>query len=310
MNRTILVAVDGSPHSFSILRYLGNIYNGDADIHLHLLCIVPCGELSPGREWLSDQELINSLNPEARKKYNHAKRYMAEAMLQLARNGIDPKQVTTETRLNQSGVCTDILMESRKGNYDALLIGRRGLSKMEALFMGSVSQKILSDCHHLPVWLVDGQVHSDKFLVPIDGTVHSLRAVDHLAFMLKDNPRAEITLFHSSALLADTNTSAKDEFSDVWGKDWCDLHMSDADSIFHAPEQLLLEGNIPANRIHRLHTRRGIHPSRQILRQAMVDEFGTIVMGRRDKDAKKGFIGSITEPVVLMAEGLAVWLVG
>lgn len=310
MNRTILIAIDGSAHSFSILRYIGNLFKGVKDIHFHLLCVVSCGELASGKEWLEEEELLNSIAPEDRKRWAQANRSMAEALLQLARYGINPEQVTTETKLKRAGIGTDILMEARSGRYDAILIGRRGLSKIESLFMGSVSEKILTDCRDLPVWMVDGQVNSNKFLVPIDGTVHSLRAVDHLSFILQDNPHAEITLFHSSALLADKGETAHDKFHEIWGKEWCDLHLSDKNSIFHAPEQLLLESNIPPERIHRLHTHRGVHPSRQILRQAVVDEFGTIVMGRRGKDTKKGFIGSITEPVVLMAEGLAVWLVG
>lgn len=310
MDRTILVAVDGSPHSFCILRYLGKLFAGLKEIQFHLLCIIPGGEHCLGEEWLDDQERINALPREARKRWDHANRYMAEALLQLARHGIDPEQVRTETRLKQVSLGTDLIMAARDGLYDAILIGRRGLSKVEALFMGSVSEKILNECHDLPVWMIDGQVHSDKFLVPIDGTVHSLRAVDHLAFILRDNPHAEITLFHSSALLASKGESARDAFHEIWGKEWCDLHLSDENSVFHAPEQLLLESGIPAARIHRLHTRRGLHPSRQILRQALVDDFGTIVMGRRGKETRKGLIGSISEPVVLMAEGLAIWLVG
>ncbi len=310
MNRTILVAVDGSPHSFCILSYLGKLFTGVKDIQFHLLCVVPAGEHELGESWLNEQELIDSLAPEARKRWDHANRYMAEAILQLARHGIDPAQISTEIRLKQASIGADLLMAARDGVYDAILIGRRGLSKVEALFMGSVSEKILNDCHDLPIWMIDGQVHSNKFLVPIDGTVHSLRAVDHLSFILGGNPHAEITLFHSSALFAGKGESPMDAFQDIWGKDWCDLHLSDENSVFHAPEQLLLESGIPAARIHRLHTRRGLHPSRQILRQAMVDDFGTIVMGRRGKETRKGLIGSISEPVLLMAEGLAVWLVG
>ncbi len=310
MNRKILIAVDGSPHSFSILRYLGKLFAGAKEIQFHLLCIVPCGEHALGEDWLKEDDIINSLPHEAHKRWHQAKRYMGEALLQLARHGIDPDQVSTETRIKRTSISADLLTEARNGVYDAVLIGRRGLSKVESLFMGSVSEKILTQCHDLPIWLIDGQVHSDKFLVPIDGTVHSLRAVDHLAFILQNSPHSEITLFHSSAFLASKGASAKDDFQEIWGKEWCDLHLSDENSVFHAPEQLLLGSGIPAQNIHRLHTRRGLHPSRQILRQAMVDEYGTIVMGRRGKETKKGLIGSISEPVLLMAEGLAVWLVG
>ncbi|MDH5299334.1 MAG: universal stress protein [Desulfobulbaceae bacterium] len=310
MERKILVAVDGSPHSFCILRYLGHLFKNVKTIGFHLLCVVSAGEPNIGQDWLNDQELLNALPAEARKRWDHANLYMAEAVLQLARCGIDPDQVATDIRLKQISIAADILQEARKGDYDALLLGRRGLSKIEALFMGSVSKEIIAGCHDLPVWMIDGQVHSHKFLVPIDGTVPSLRAVDHLAFILRDNPYAEITLFHSSALLASSGVSDVETCQDLWGKEWCELHLSSDHSLFHAPEQLLLESNIPRERIHRLHTRRGIHPSRQILRQAMVDEFGTIVMGRRGKEDKKGLLGSVSDPVLLMAEGLAVWVVG
>jgi len=310
MERKILVAVDGSAHSFSSLRYLGQLFAGVQDIRFHLFCAVPCGEQRLGQDWLDELELINTLCPEARKRWDHANRYMAEAILQLARSGIDPTQVSTAVRLKRISIGTDIAQEARKGNYDAVLIGRRGLSKLEALFMGSVSEEILHDCHDLPVWMIDGQVHSTKILVPIDGTVHSLRAVDHLAFIFRDNPHVEITLFHSSALLASHNQSPNEDFHGLWGKDWCELHLSEEHSVFHAPEQLLLESNIPPERIRRVHTRRGLHPSRQILRQAIVDGFGTIVMGRRGREAKKGLAGSISDPILLMAEGMAVWVVG
>ncbi len=311
MNRKILVAVDGSPHSFSALRYLGELFAGVKEITFHLLCIVPFDDQVIDQEWLADGELIETLSDATRSRWDHAHRYMAEAILQLARRGVDPEQVVSDVRLRRVGTAADIIQEARKGTYDAVLIGRRGLSKLAAMFMGSISEELLGGCHDLPVWMVDGQVHSNKILVPIDGTVHSLRAVDHLSFIFRNNPHVEITLFHSSALLASHGQSPREDFHGLWGRDWCELHLSDDHSVFHAPEQLLLEANIPANRIHRLHTRRGIHPSRQILRQAIVDGFGTIVMGRRGRDAKRGLLqGSVSEPVLLMAEGIAVWVVG
>jgi nucleotide-binding universal stress UspA family protein len=53
-----------------------------------------------------------------------------------------------------------------------------------------------------------------------------------------------------------------------------------------------------------------MYPSRQIVRQALIDDFGTIVMGRRDKEIVKGVFGSVTEKVVAMSENTAIWIVG
>jgi nucleotide-binding universal stress UspA family protein len=208
------------------------------------------------------------------------------------------------------GISQDILQEARKGRYDALVIGRRGIGKIEELFMGSVSSSILEICHDTPVWIIDGKVNSRKFLVPIDGTFNSLNAVDHLAYMLASNPGAEVTLFHSAALLAGKTTADPKEFHEKWGKEWCDQHLDRPDSLFHAPRQLLVESGFPENNIFWLETFKGIDPSRQILRQALIDDFGTIVIGRRGSEVEKGVFKRVSDRILYMAEEVAVWIVG
>jgi nucleotide-binding universal stress UspA family protein len=311
MERKILVAVDGSHHSYNILRYIGRLFGGLGEFRFHLLYIISSSSLpDTGKGWLDDLDLLAAMSSEGRKRYHAAKRYMGEAILQLARRDIDPEQVTTSVQLSKAGIADDILMEARRGLYDGLLIGRRGLSRLEKVFMGSVSSALLENCHDVPIWIIDGVVNSAKILMPVDGTVHSLRAADHLAFILHDNPHAEITLFYSSAILGGRGLTDLDDFKEQWGEEWCELHLSRTDSLFHAPEQILRESGFPAKRIHRLHTRKGIYPSRQILRQAVVDEFGTIVMGRRGKEAQKGIFKGVSDQVIAMAEGMAIWVVG
>ena len=53
-----------------------------------------------------------------------------------------------------------------------------------------------------------------------------------------------------------------------------------------------------------------MYPSRQIVRQALIDDFGTIVMGRRGIEMKKGVFGSVTEKVVAMSVNTAIWILG
>jgi nucleotide-binding universal stress UspA family protein len=311
MERKILVAVDGSHHSYNILRYLGRLFSGVTDFKFHLLCIVPGASLpEAGKEWLEESELLSTMSSEGRRRHHTAERYMGEAILQLARRGIDSVQVTTAVQMVRMGIVEDILQEARKGLYDALLIGRRGLSKLEKVFMGSVSSSLLDKSHDVPIWMVDGVVESAKILVPVDGSVNSLRAVDHLAFILRGNPHAEITLFHSAAMLAGSGHIDPHDFREQWGEEWCELHLSRPDSLFHAPEQILRENGFQEARVHRLHTHKGFSPSRQILRQALVDDFGTIVIGRRGTEISKGLLKRVSDQVIAMAEGLAVWIVG
>jgi nucleotide-binding universal stress UspA family protein len=312
MERKILVAVDGSHHSYNILRYLGMLFENVKSFHIHLFYLVSGASLpETGAIWLDEHDPVSGMNEEGRKQYHAAQRYMGEAILQLSRRGIDPEHIATSVRVSGLNTADEILLEARKGMYDALVMGRRGLGVLEKIFMGSVSTSILEKCRDIPIWMIDGAVHSAKILMPVDGTIHSLRAADHLAFILHDNPHAEITLFHSSAMLAGRGVIDPEELQGQWGKEWCELHLSRPDSLFHAPEQILRESGFPEDRLHRLHTRRGIYPSRQILRQAIVDDFGTIAMGRRGTDAQAGiFSRRVSDQIIAMAEGMAVWVVG
>jgi len=309
MERKILAAVDSSIYSHHVIHYLSRLFAGCEEVAIHLFSVVPTSAGPAAKEWLEEEELINMLSPETKRRHAAAQHYMSEAALQLARAGIEPRQVTTTVRLSRISIADDLLQEARNGLYDALLLGRRGLGKLEGILLGSVSASILDRCHDVPLWLVDGRVDSRKFLVPVDGSRHTLKAVDHLAFILQDNPHAEVTLFHSSALLASKPADEVENCHEEWGSEWCELHLSRPDSHFHGPEQILLENGFSAAKIHRLHATKGIHPSRQIVRQALIDGFGTIVMGRHPPGKKKGWLGSVSHKVLANTADTAIWLV-
>lgn len=309
LERRLLVPVDGSTFSSNALSYLAELFTDLEDIHLHLMCVVPYQAGEASRQWLSEEELLNMV-PGAKRKMHTAKRKLDEAVLQLGRRGIAPEQVTIDIRLSRQGAAKDILQEARKGLYDALVIGRRGLGKLQELIMGSVSAEILEKSHDIPIWVIDGRAGARKILVPVDGHVHSLMAADHLAFILKKNPYAEITLFHFSSMVSHKYESAPEEFHERWGKEWCDRYLSGPDGIYLGPKQILLENGFPEERMHWFDAGRGLEPARQILRQARIDKFGTIVMGRRGSGVKKGLLKRVSDRVIFMAEHLAIWIVG
>jgi nucleotide-binding universal stress UspA family protein len=311
MLKKILIAVDGSPYSTHSLRYLGQLFQQLPEIHFHLLSLVPASSAgSAAKDWLTEAELLNTVSPATRNLLATQKKYMLQATDTLKRLGIAEEQVHTSVRLSQRSVAQDIIHEARQGKYDALLIGRRGIGKLEKMIMGSVSATILEKCHDVPLWIIDGQVNSRKFLVPVDGTCHSLKAIDHLAFILAGNPYAEVTLFYSKALLGSHPKIEPKDFYAVWGETWCEEHLRREDSLFHAPKQLLLDSGFPEERIFWKETFMGIDPSRQILRQALIDDFGTIVMGRRGEEASKGLFRGVSDRVLHMAEEVAIWIIG
>ena len=308
--RKILVAVDGSIYSSNALRYVAQLFENMASIEFHLLSLLSHKIDSSQRAWINESDVKSTLGQAGHKDYETARLYLEKAVKLLVRHGIKENQVKAEIKLTRTGIADDLMHEARTGLHDAILIGRRGLGMLQEFVLGSVSDTILQKCHDIPIWLIDGEVDSRRFLVPIDGTVHSLRAVDHLAFILKDNPQAEITLFNSPAMFAGQPTANHQKFDPIWGHDWCDQHLSGPDWLFHAPEQLLAENGFPAERTHRLTTNVGPYPSRQIVRQALIDDFGTIVMGRRPAGTPKGIFRGVSDKVLLMSDQTAIWIVG
>ena len=310
MEKKLLIAVDGSIYSSNTMHYLERLFAGLKDIRLHLFCVITCIPTQTPKGWLDELDMIGLLSPDEQKRYAAAKRFLHNAVDRLERNGIRRDNITTEIKISTSSPAAEVLAAARKGLFDAIVLGRRGVSKLEELIMGSVSSTMFEKCHDVPIWIVDGNVDSHKFLVPVDGSRFALRAVDHLCYILKDNPYAEVSLFHSNAMFAQTQELSQDFCSSFLPEDWCRAHSSDPDFYFLAPRQMLINSGFPPERLHRLETKKGLYPSRQIVRQALIDGFGTIVMGRRDKEIVKGVFGSVTEKVVAMSVDTAVWIVG
>ena len=310
MERNILASVDGSVFSFNALHYLGQLFTDLDEIRVHLLYVLPSPPPPPGVEWLEEGDRILSLSPSLRARYGGAQRFMEEAILQLGRRGIAPSQVSFAVQLARVGVAADIVAEAKRGFYDALLIGRRGVGAIEEMIGGSVSSQAAAHCYELPLWVVDGKVNARKFLLPVDTSFNSLKAADHLGFILEGNPYAEVFLLHLSSLIGGNTPPDWPSLHALWGKDWCDQHLGGEEGIFHGPEQILLDHGIGPERICRRQGGHCLTPQRSICQQAVVEECGTIVLGRRCQLKQQGLLHGVSDKVLDIASQMAIWVVG
>lgn len=310
MERKIIVAVDGSVFSFNALRYLGQLFTDLNDISVHLLYVVPSSPPPIGESWIDEKDRLLCMPPEVRARYSGAKRFMEEAVLQLGRRGIAPEQVSCKVQLSRVGVAADIVQEAIAGLYDALLIGRRGIGTIEEMISGSVSTAAAQHSHILPIWIVDGKVNARKFLLPVDTSFNSLKAADHLGFILQGNPYAEINLLHLSTLVGGNTEPDWSELHALWGEAWCAEHLLRPDSVLHGPKQMLLERGISEDRITQHHDERCFTAYKPILRRSVATECGTIVIGHRSKAKAKRIFSGVSEKVLNLASGVAIWIVG
>lgn len=313
MERKILVTVDNSRYCRKILSYLCELFGQQPEIKFHLLSIVSHSTSQAAKDWLDQKDLFSTVDNLARKKFLACKLHMANAKKKFLACGFSEEQIETSVRFSQQSVVGDIIQEARRGLYDAIVIGKKDLSRLERMVVGSVSAEILKKNNGLPVWVVNGDIKTRKILVPVDCSLHTLNGVDHLAFIIKDNPRVEVTLFHSCSLFASEQITPKEHFYEKWGKDWCDKYLKgEADGHFHfsAPEQILKEAGVPPERVRRLENKSGVEPGQMIVHHVKKDGFGTIVMGRRHKDVSKGIFQGVSDRVLANVSDVAIWIVG
>jgi len=203
--------------------------------------------------------------------------------------------------------------EAEHGMYDALVMGRRGLSKAQEMFVGSVTNKIVQHAERLPLWIVGGRVASLKVLCAVDGSEGSLKAVDHMAFMLGHNPECQVTLFHVGASLANyCPLSFEVEEEELAKKIEGDLMTSEAECMedfYVRAIKVLMEGGLSRDQIDTKSRERGVSVPGAIMDEVKAGDYGTVVLGRRGEN-RSFFLGHVSDKVLGKGGGAAVWIVG
>ncbi|WP_319586408.1 universal stress protein [uncultured Desulfobulbus sp.] len=307
MEKTILVAVDGSVYSSNSLDYLAKFFGPDRSLAIHLLSVVSSG--GGGKDWMFDVDPHRSQSPESEKRAHSARKQLKDAEERLVRNGFARERIESRVKF-ASGISAAIREEAERGNYDSVLIGRRGLGAMGSMFFGSTSGELIEKCHKVPLWIIDGNVNASRFLLAVQSHPSSLMAADHLAFMLKDHPGAEIYLYHSNAVFGSQQPAKAEDFHGQWGQSWCDQYLDLENFLFYAHAQLLADSGIPRHRITQLPAQMHIDVGTDLLRQAKQHHCGTIVIGRRRRDLAKGQLKGVSDKTLNQAQNIAVWLAG
>ncbi|MDD3618846.1 MAG: universal stress protein [Desulfobulbaceae bacterium] len=308
MNKKILVAIDGSIYSSNSIDYLIRLFRDDPSLAIHLFAVV--SEAGSGQNWMYEVDSLREHTPLTDRRRITAERFLRDARDRLVRNGVGEDRVTFTAQVSQMQSAKTIHHESNKGVYDALVIGRRGMGRVGEMLLGSVSAFLVEKCHEIPLWIIDGEITSNRFLLAVQCKPQSLLAADHLGFITGSLPEAEIFLYHSNVLFGADQPAAPEEFHPIWGKEWCDQYLDIENYLFYAHAQVLKDHGVHPKRITQLPMERNLEVSRDLIKQADRHNCGTIVIGRRSRDAGKGMFGGVSDRALSKAQNLALWLVG
>lgn len=309
MEKQILIAVDGSIYSSQSLKYVAHLFGDNSDIHFHLMTCISAGE-SIVPVAADSRNSLFPVNPGVEIKRQKAQRCLQNAMDKLLYLQIPAERIHSSVEMSGADIGATIQFQAEDLLMDSILVGRRGLNTLSEMLLGSISATLLKKCHRIPLWIIDGEIENRNFLAPVDGSLPSMVAIDHLAHIMEGQKNITIFLFHCHRFLEKKSESNPPSFYPVWGKKWCDIHLSGEDHLFHGPTQLLVEAGIPESNIIILPEVPDLEAAHGILRQAHKHQCGTIVIGRRGDGTTKGILGSVSDRTVKRAQDIALWVVG
>ena len=122
---------------------------GGYDFNVMLLHVIRNGEqIKPGASYKPmPEEDIQTEEKKMQAVFDEAKRRLIDY-------GFKPDHITSNVITGAQSPPRAIVQEAEQGGYSPIVIGRRGLSKLQEFFMGSVSNQVIQLGVEQAVWVV------------------------------------------------------------------------------------------------------------------------------------------------------------
>jgi nucleotide-binding universal stress UspA family protein len=154
-----LVAMDGSDEAMRAVDYVGTMLAGSecAVTLFHVLRSFEFlslgfeGAFVPSPEVLGGEEEIKA---EFQREEEAIKTVCNEAQDRLEKAGLKRDQINTKIVTGAASRAKAIVEEAKKEGYGTIVVGRRGLSRVEEFFMGRVSSKVIQLAKEMAVWVI------------------------------------------------------------------------------------------------------------------------------------------------------------
>jgi nucleotide-binding universal stress UspA family protein len=285
----ILLPVDGSKHSKRAVQFAGYLgaSMGKSLSGITLLHILTGGYLSRHMENVDFRtKILTESEVFKRIKETHISQdiqpFLDEGEKLLRDSGTE---ATIERLIREGEAANEIIRAADEGKYPTIIMARRGLSEIKGLFLGSVTGKVIHAATGQTVYIVGQRILKGKkcpiprILIPVDGSSHSMRGVEHAACLTSAFAASleSITLLRviNLALFAERMKEGIDPYKE-------------AKTILDKAKEVFLKADIPEGVITskvRIGT-----PSDEILREAEEGDYNLIVMGRKGRTAMKDLI--------------------
>lgn len=286
MDKHILLTISDDMSAMQAVRFTAKFFHQLTKFHVTLLFVAP----NP-KAGLTEAEIHEDFGNLKRREERYkdlAGIALDKAADFLLNHGFASNNVHKKIAFKQLGTAHDIIQEGISGMYDAIALGRRGLSRLEELLAESVSKQIFVTPIETPLWICRNQTNfSAHVLLCTDASPASLRCADHVGFMLKDEPLHRITIVHvqthtSSAVPAEALAGAR---------------------------RMLEDNGIAADRISE-RVVEGKNASETLVRLAKDEKFGVVASGRtgRGESRTTHMLGSVSLHLLNHLDSATLWI--
>ena len=281
IRRKILIAVDGSDQALEAVRYISMIVPPD----LTEVVLLSVGTGFPEVYWEMNR------NPLYQSKKVKVEKWLADNQLVLGEfkekafkilsdAGFPEEAVTVKTQTKKTNVLKDIVQESYQG-YQALVVGRSGISRLKDLVVGSMAFKLMENIRHIPVIVVGGKPASKKILVALDESIEAMRATTCIGDLARARG-LEVSLCHvfnaqNLSPISNNGTTGSLDKEAVLKYNQNRFRPTMDEAVKRLVKAGMIEKNISVDFLFH----QG-NPVQRIIDTAVKRNYGTIVVGRRE----------------------------
>jgi len=204
--------------------------------------------------------------------------------------GFPPDRIVLKSAPAKLGTVKDIAAEAEHGLYDAVVLGRRGLSWFDEIFDDSITHRLLWESITFPLWICRNPMrHRKNVLLCVDGSEQCQRVADHVGFILQSEPEHSVTVFHNRA----QSLPEGERIEDIMGR----------------TGEILRQNGIDDERIDYL-VKSSREPVELILKQAREGEYAAVAVGRTGgkPTTRDNIFGTTSLTLLRKLEGAALWI--
>ena len=287
--RHLLVTVSEQQSALYGVQFIGHFFSNKQGLKITVFYTAP----KPAALWKGERshESVRQSERQAKEYEAKGRRALEGAKKSLRTLGFGEEQLATKLVLRQQSKAMDIIREGELGLYDAVVLGRRGLSWLEATFDESTSKDLLEKELTFPLWLCRRpDLGRKNILLCMDGSEAAYRMADHVGYMLAKDKDHEITLLQ----IERPGKASKGSREEILAKG----------------KEKLTESGYPAEMIKPKIAKRS-NVAKAILQEMEEGRYAAIAGGRTGAGQgllKRVFVGSVSDALLHELDHGALWL--